>query len=169
MPQEQATAPCSVMWPTKERTKQPVLAEEGEDKCLLDLEAELDKLTVGQEDETTFRQEDRTSIRQEDRTPIRQEERTSIRQEDRTPIRQEERTSIRQEERTSIRQDDADEDNAEESVDEFFIRERSLSVESETLPDSGNREDMQAFVRNFEAFATKGGVKLSMLTLSFRN
>jgi hypothetical protein len=133
MPQEQATAPCSVMWPTKERTKQPVLAEEGEDKCLLDLEAELDKLTVGQEDETTFRQEDRTTIRQEDRTPIRQEERTTIRQDD----------------RTSIRQDDADEDNAEESVEEFFIRERSLSVESETLPDSGNKEDMQAFVRNF--------------------
>ena len=151
MPQEQATAPCSVMWPTKERTKQPVLAEEGEDKCLLDLEAELDKLTVGQEDVTTFRQEDRTAIRQEERTTNRQEERTPIRQED----------------RTSIRQDDADEDNAEESVEEFFIRERSLSVESETLPDSGNREDMQAFVRNFEAFATKGGVKLSRLTLSF--
>jgi hypothetical protein len=132
MPQEQATAPCSVMWP-KERTKQPVLAEEGEDKCLLDLEAELDKLTVGQEDVTTFRQEDRTAIRQEERTTNRQEERTPIRQED----------------RTSIRQDDADEDNAEESVEEFFIRERSLSVESETLPDSGNREDMQAFLRNF--------------------
>ncbi len=132
MPQEQAAAPCSVMWP-KVRTKQPVLAEEGEDKCLLDLEAELDKLTVGQEDETTFRQD-----------------RTSIRQEDRTPIGQEERTSIRQEERTSIRQDDADEDNAEESVEEFFIRERSLSVESETLPDSGNREDMQAFASKGE-------------------
>jgi hypothetical protein len=133
------------MWPTKERTKQPVLAEDGEDKCLLDLEAELDKLTVGQEDETTFRQEDRTTFRQEDRTAVRQED------------------------RTTRRQDDADEDNAEESVEEFFIRERSLSVESETLPDSGNREDMQAFVRNFEAFATKGGVKLSMLKLSFWN
>jgi hypothetical protein len=137
MPQEPAIAPCSPMWPTKERTKQPVLAEEGEDKCLLDLEAELDKLTVGQEDGTTFKEEDRTTIRQEERTPIRQEDRTTIRQED--------RKNIRQEERTPIRQDDADEDNAEESVEEFFIRERSLSVESETLPDSGNREDMQAF------------------------
>jgi hypothetical protein len=149
------------MWPTKERTKQPVLAEEGEDKCLLDLEAELDKLTVGQEDETTFRQEERTPIRQEERTPIRQEARTTI--------RQEERTTIRQDDRTSIRQDDADEDNAEESVEEFFIRERSLSVESETLPDSGNREDMQAFVRNFRSFCNKGGVKLSVLKLSFWN
>jgi hypothetical protein len=31
-----------------------------------------------------------------------------------------------------------DEDNAEEeSVEEFFIRERSMSVESDTVPDSG--------------------------------